>query len=80
MRRRVVRRLSPRLPTLVAVPTDWSSQLSDLAVRRAVGPRAFLTGASYVQGNRVRELTVDPGGKLLFGSVQGRNEPPTASS
>ena len=58
------------------MPEDWSDHLSDLAVQRAVGPQAFLRGSSYARGNRVRELTVDPGGRLLFASVQGRQATP----
>ncbi|HZI96406.1 MAG TPA: SWIM zinc finger family protein, partial [Actinomycetales bacterium] len=58
------------------MPKVWNDDLSDLTVRRAVGPAAFLRGASYARTNRVRELTVDPDGRLLFASVQGTRATP----
>jgi superfamily II DNA or RNA helicase len=50
---------------------DWSRELSDLTIQRTVGPRAFVAGLSYAGADRVRELTVDLDGRLLFAAVQG---------
>ncbi len=63
--------MSAGRPTLDLVALTWTGQLDDLAVRRAVGSSAFLSGAGYVQRDCVSDLTVAGDGRLLSASVQG---------
>jgi superfamily II DNA or RNA helicase len=55
---------------------DRDRDLSDLTIQRTVGPGAFSRGLSYARDGRVRELTVDPAGRVLFASVQGTRRSP----
>ena len=53
-----------------------AADISDLAIQRIVGPRAFAAAVAYVEAGRVRDLRHDAADRLVFGSVQGTRPSP----
>ena len=59
-------------PTLDGVDQDWAEQLTDAAIRSAVGVASYHRGQAYAREGRVEGLTAG-GGRTLFATVRGRD-------
>ncbi|MPR00393.1 helicase SNF2 [Modestobacter sp. I12A-02628] len=56
--------------------TEWRDQLSDSAIRRAVGYDALRRGQAYAEQGRVSQLEAQHGGRRLTATVQGASPRP----
>ncbi len=53
---------------------EWTSWLSDQAIRRTVGAETYRRGATYVREGRVSQLQVNPDPRTLFATVSGNRQ------
>jgi hypothetical protein len=65
------RNKSPPADIVTSVFLDHLGELTDDAIRHAVGAAAYRRGAAYAQQDRVVELDVAPDGAAAVGLVHG---------
>jgi superfamily II DNA or RNA helicase len=58
------------------MPADWTRDLGDVTIARALGAPTAARGLAYARQGRVSQLTVDPAGRLLSAAVQGARAAP----
>ncbi len=63
-------------PSLEAMPSDLSRELSNATIEATVGSRSMVAGLSYAHSGRVLEVSDDGQGRLLYAQVQGTRATP----